>query len=389
MNVTLFAQILGKIDRNSFQSLVKQYQSNKHCKGNDSWSHFVTMLFCQFSKSNSLREVCNGMRSATGNLNHLGVSKAMNKSSLAYCNEHRNWELFRDFYFELYQQLRFNVKKGRNLLPNRKIYLLDSTTIDLCLEAFDWATFRKRKGAIKLHTVLDFDGCLPVFVDMTDGKRHDAKAAEDIVFPKDSVVVADRGYVNLPWMYEMDSAGVFFVIRGKENMQFNLTDRPYEKAAPKNKHIGGDWDCELVNNQSIQKYPKKLRMVQVWDEENQIYMELLTNNFSWTASTISELYKKRWNIESFFKEVKTHLKIKSFVGTSINAVMIQIWTALITILLLKTLRDIAKYPWHLSNLIGFIRLNLFVKIDLQKWLDKPFWDYGEVPNDKFQIKLFE
>ena len=166
MKITLFAQIFQKIKRDSFNKLTEKFESNKHCKGNDAWSHFVTMVFCQFSKSNSLNDVCNGMRSATGDLNHLGVSKAMKRSSLAYNNQHRNWELFQAMYFNLYDQFESTLKKNRKLLPKRKIYLLDSTTIDLCLKVFDWALFRKKKGAIKLHTVLDFDGCMPVFVDM-------------------------------------------------------------------------------------------------------------------------------------------------------------------------------------------------------------------------------
>lgn len=388
MNITLFAQILQRIDRNSFNSLVKEHQSDKHCKGNDAWTHFVTMLFCQFSKSNGLREVCNGMKSATGNLNHLGLRKGMNKSSLSYCNSTRSWELFRDFYFSLYDQLSPKIKSSRNLLPKRQIFLLDSTTIDLCLEAYDWAKFRRRKGAIKLHTVLDFDGCLPAFIDMTDGKRHDAKAAEDIDFPKDSIIVADRAYVNFKWMNQLNDKGSFFVIRGKENIQLSLKERPLDKALPKNKNIEYDWECELQTAQSKKKYPHKIRMVQVWDQEKGMYLELLTNNFNWTASTISELYKRRWSIEQFFKEVKTHLKIKSFLGTSMNAVLIQIWTAMITILLLKTLKRIANYPWHLSNLIAFIRLNLFVKINLQKWLDKPFLEDHEHPPDELQLSLF-
>lgn len=388
MNITLFAQIFQRIKKDSFNKLVEDHRANKHCKGNDAWTHFVTMVFCQFSKSNSLNDICNGMRSATGDLNHLGVSNAMKKSSLAYVNEHRSWELFRDMYFRLYDELQPHIKGARKLLPKRKIFLLDSTTIDLCLSAFDWAHFRKKKGAIKLHTVLDFDGCLPVFMDLSDGKKHDMKAAREIEFPSGSIVVGDRGYLSLEWMNELDDHGNFFVIRGKENLKLILSERELNKSASKNKNIQYDWDGYLEQPASAKKYPKRIRMVQVWDEEQQMYLELLTNNFTWTASTISELYKKRWNIEIFFKEIKTHLKIKSFVGTSLNAVLIQIWTALITILLLKTLQKEATYKWHLSNLVSFIRLNLFVKIDLKKWLDKPFLDDDEIDKLDLQLTLF-
>jgi IS4 transposase len=388
MKITLFAQIFQKIKRDSFNKLADKFESNKHSKGNDAWSHFVTMVFCQFSKSNSLNDVCNGMRSATGDLNHLGVTKAMKRSSLAYNNQHRNWELFQAMYFNLYDQFESTLKNSRKLLPKRKIYLLDSTTIDLCLKVFDWALFRKKKGAIKLHTVLDFDGCMPVFADLSDGKKHDVKAAHDIEFPTGSIVVADRAYVDFNWMSQLDEQGVFFVIRGKENIKLELTERPISPTDEANPHLQYDWQGYLSLPQSKSKYPTKLRMIQVWDEEQEIYLELLKNNFTWTASTIAELYKRRWSIESFFKEIKTHLKIKSFIGTSMNAVLIQIWTALITILLLKTLQKEAKHSWHLSNLVSFIRLNLFVKIDLKKWLDKPFLDDDEIDKLELQLSLF-
>lgn len=388
VKITLFAQIFQKINKDSFNKLVQKFESNKHSKGNDAWSHFVTMVFCQFSKSNSLNDICNGMRSATGDLNHLGVTKAMRRSSLAYNNQHRNWELFQSMYFDLYDRFESKLKKSRKLLPKRKIYLLDSTTIDLCLKVFDWALFRKKKGAIKLHTVLDFDGCMPVFADLSDGKKHDVKAAHEIEFPTGSIVVADRAYVDFKWMKELNEQSVFFVIRGKENIKLELTERLLSPTDEKNPHLQYDWEGYLSLPQSKAKYPMKLRMVQVWDPEQEIYLELLTNNFTWTATTISELYKRRWNIESFFKEIKTHLKIKSFIGTSMNAVLIQIWTALITILLLKTLQREAKYKWHLSNLVSFIRLNLFVKIDLKKWLDKPFLDDDEIDKLELQLSLF-
>lgn len=387
MKITLFAQIIQKINRDSFNNLVSKHKSNKHSKGNDAWSHFVSMLFCQFSRSNSLSEVSNGMRSATGNLNHLGVTKAMAKSSLGYINEHRSWELFQDMYYELYDTLRPSIKISRKLLPKRQIFLLDSTTIDLCLNVFDWAKFRTRKGAIKLHTVLDFDDCMPAFVDMSDGKKHDITIARDIEFPEGSIVVADRGYMDFSWLQSLDSQGVFFVVRCRENVQMDLKERQFEKKAGSNVVV--DWEGNFTTYTAQNNYPKSIRMVQIWDPDQQKYIELLTNNFTWTASTIEELYKRRWNIESFFKEIKTHLKIKSFIGTSINAVLIQIWTALITILLLKTMQRNAKYKWHLSNLIAFIRLNLFVKIDLQLWLDKPFLDDDEIENqEQIQMTLF-
>ncbi len=231
--------------------------------------------------------------------------------------------------------------------------MLDPTTISLCLSLFDWAKFRKRKGAIKLHTLLDYDGCLPVYMNLTDGKVNDAMAAKEIVLPADSVVVADRAYVDFDNLYRWHSGGSFFVVRLKTSVKFN---RLNEKELPDNRHqhILVDEYIELSEEKTKAKYPKKLRRVVVWDQVNQQTIELITNQFPWTANTIAELYKARWEIEQFFKDIKQLLKIKSLLGTSPNTVLIQIWTAMITILILKYLKACAKYGWCLSNLVAFL-----------------------------------
>ncbi len=381
-NITLFSQIISQLDRNSFNKYVHQHQTDKHEKGYNSWTHLVAMLFSQFAKSQSVRDISNGLRSATGNLNHLGIQKAPSKSSISYQNKHRSWELFRDYYYWLWthlgQQTGFKQTKFR---IKSKIFLLDATTISLCLSIFDWAKYKTSKGAIKMHTLLDFDGNLPAYINITDGKTADNKGAYDIPLRKGSVIVADRFYNDFQLLNVWDSSQVYFVIRHKENIQYNVIK---ENDLPDNRHqhILKDEIIELKNASSFEKYPKRLRRVAVWDDVNQQVIELVTNQMTWTANTIGELYKSRWSVEIFFREIKQLLHIKSFIGTSQNAVMIQIWTALITILLLKALKTIAKYAWHLSNLVAFIRLNLFVKINLQVWLDKPFGDYEEPP-EKF------
>ena len=388
MNITIFAQILQRLPKNKFKTLVNKYQTDKHSKGIDSWTHLVSMLFCQFSKSNSLRDIHYGLNSATGNLNHYGVNRSPCKSSLSYINEHRNWKLFRDFYLEVVKSLKLSRQDKGRLKLKRKIFLLDSTLIGLCLEIFDWAKYRALKGAIKLHTILDYDGCLPVFVEMTDGLKHDALMAKQFTLPAESVVVGDRGYLDFPLMYQWHRQNVFFVIRCKENIRFiELEDNTEKRSKPGYENIQGDLIGELELNNSYKKYPEKLRMVIVYDKETDQYIELFTNNFNWTATTIAQLYKNRWDIENFFKDLKTHLKIKSFVGTSTNAVLIQIWTAFITIALMKGFKAIAKHPWHLSNLINFLRLNLFVKIELQYWLDNPFIP-EKPPDESVQYTFF-
>ena len=373
-NISLFAQIISKLDRNRFSILVQTKQTDKHQKGYNSWTHLVSMLFCQFAKSQSVRDISNGLRSATGNLNHLGVQKAPSKSNISYQNKHRDSDLFKAYYYELLGSLGQQAALKRvKFRIKSKILLLDSTTISLCLSVFDWAKYKTAKGAVKMHTLLDFDGNLPVYVNITNGKTADNKGANDIPLVKGSVIVADRFYNDFHLLNVWDSNEVFFVIRHKDNLQYAIIQ---ENDLPENRHqhILKDEVIELKNEGSKEKYSKKLRRVAVWDEKNQQVIELITNQMNWSANTIGELYKSRWQVEIFFREVKQLLHIKSFVGTSENAVKIQIWTALITILILKALKAIAKYSWHLSNLVGFIRLNLFVKIDLQLWLDKPFED---------------
>lgn len=346
------------------------------------------MLFCQFAKCQSVRDISNGLRSATGNLNHLGIQKAPSKSSISYQNKHRTWELFKEYYFDLFnylgQQANFKRVKFR---IKAKILLLDSTTISLCLSLFDWAKYKTTKGAVKMHTLLDYDGNLPAYVNITDGKTADNKGAYDIPLIKQSVIVADRYYNDFSLLNIWDSNEIYFVIRHKENIQY---EKIKENQLPENRHqhILIDELIALKNKSSKDKYPKKLRRVAIWNEENKQIIELITNHMSWSCNTISELYKSRWNIEIFFRDIKQLLHIKSFIGTSENAVMIQIWTALITILILKALKAMAKYNWYLSNLVAFIRLNLFVKIDLQRWLDKPFEDDVGPPEVGIQGVLF-
>lgn len=387
-NINLFSQIIQKIDRTIFKKLVKEKQTDKGCKGFDSWTHLISMLFCHFAKSTSVRDISNGLRSATGNLNHLGIAKAPSKSSISYQNKRRDADLFKDLYFSLLkvlgQQTAFRRVKLKIKVP---VYLLDATLISLCLSIFDWATFRTKKGAVKLHTLLNYDGKLPVYVNITEGSVADNKGAYDIPQEKGSVIVADRYYNDFPMLKIWDSNGVFFVIRHKENLCFQVLserDLPQKTA----QHILKDEEIELTNPVSKEKYPKKLRRVALWDEVNQQTIELITNNFKWSAQTIGDLYKSRWEIEIFFRDIKQLLHIKTFIGTSKNAVMIQIWTAMITILLLKVLKATAKYGWHLSNLVAFIRLNIFVKIELQKWLDHPFEDHDKPPENLLQGILF-
>ena len=284
--LTLFAQIISKLDRNRFKKIVHEHKSDKHNKGYNSWTQLVSMLFCQFAKSQSVRDISNGLRSGTSNLNHLGIDNAPSKSTISYQNKHRDYTIFKEYYFELlkslgqqagFKRVKFSIKS--------KIFLLDSTTISLCLSLFDWAKYKTAKGAVKMHTLLDFDGNLPAYVNITNGKTADNKGAYNIPLLKGSVIVADRFYNDFSLLNIWDSKGVFFVVRHKENIQYTVLK---ENDLPENKHphLLKDEIIELKNEDSKGKYPKQLRRIAIWDDENKQVIELITNHFKWVANTM-------------------------------------------------------------------------------------------------------
>ena len=390
MNITLFSQLLQVLSRKHFKTVVQDYQSDKHNKGINSWTHLVSMLFLHLSKSNSIMEVTNGLKSITGNVNHLGIDKKIpSKSSLSYINEHRDWRMFREFYFTLKNDLQgrgFLKRKMFNEI-DKKIYLLDSTVISLCIKVFDWAKYRKQKGAVKLLTLLDYDGLMPSYLFMTKGSQSDVKHAQYMTMPPHSVIVADRAYEDFKMLYSWDKDDIEFVLLLKKSINYkSILERELPEDNEQNILI--DEEIELTEENTYNNYPKKLRRITLFDEKNNRTLEFITNNFSWTATTVAELYKQRWQIEIFFKGLKSHLKIKSFIGTNENAMFIQIWTALITLLLLKHLKAIAVYPWAMSSLIAFLRMNLFVKISLSQWLNEPFHPPDFYITNSEQLSLF-
>jgi len=356
-----------------FSNIVKKHGTDKYSKGIDSWTHLVSMLFCHLGHANSVRDISNGLRSITGNIRHLGCDRAPAKSTVSYVNEHRSYEIFQEFYYALAGYLRTQTKFYKPALNRikRKVFLLDASVISLSLSLYDWAKFRTRKGAVKLHLLLDYEGCLPAFADLTHGNVHEINVAREMRMPSDSILVFDMGYYDFSWWYNLDSMNIWFVTRGKDNMDYEIVE-DFDISGEKDQNVLQDCNIRLAGTKAKAEYPKLFRMVRYWDEVNQQELVFITNNRSWTATTVAMIYKERWNIEAFFKMIKQNLKIKSFVGTSENAVQIQIWTALITILLLAYLKSKAKYKWHMSNLITFIRLNLFVKIDLWAWINEPF-----------------
>jgi hypothetical protein len=293
-NLSILSQIIRLIPKDIIHKNVDRHDSDYNCKGINAWTHLVSMLYCQFGNCQSIRDISFGLRSATGNLNHPGVTRAPSKSSISYINAHRGWTFFRDVYFSLFKE--FKVKVNRIRL-NRKLFILDSTLITLCLSLFDWAYYRKTKGAIKIYTVLEYDSCLPVFIRMTDGKTSDIEIAEKLTFPKGSILSIDRAYLDFNFLNDLDSMGVFFVTKAKSNTDYDIVKLLSMPKASEN--IVSDLQIVLIGQQTKFKYKKRLRLVQVADPETGEIIPLLTNNFFWTAKTVSELYRYRWEIETF------------------------------------------------------------------------------------------
>ena len=384
--ISLLGQLLGLIDQFNFKKLVSKYQSDKHSKGINTRTHFVSMLFMQLAGVSSLRDICNGLRSATGDLNHLGVKRAPSKSTLSYINQKRDYRFFEALYYQLLEQLEPSFQRSRFYAKGlkRKVFIMDGSIIPLSLSLFDWAKFRTTKGAIKLHAVLDYDSGLPSYACITDGKTHEINVAREQHFSSGSVLVIDRGYVDYKWLNVLDSTGVFFVTRLKCNADIEVVESFLTNE--KHDHILSDEDITLTGFYTQKEYPKKLRIVKIFIPEKQESMILLTNQLSWTADTISQLYKARWDVEVFFKHLKQLFRIKTFVGTTPNAVRIQMWCSMIAMLLLRHLKSKAEYKWHLSNLITFLRINLYVKIDIWKWIDNPIINIKDPP---MQASLFK
>ena len=363
---SMFSQILKLIPRTDFERIVKETGAEYRSKGLSSWSQCVGMLFCQLGRAHSLREIEGGLKSCAGKLVHLGI-EAPARSSLSYANGHRPWQLFEKVFYGLFEIVAAKAVGKKKFRFKNKLVSLDSTVIDLSL--YDWAKFRRTKGAVKLHLVLDPDGYLPCFGIVTDGKVADVKAAHHMHFAPDTIVVDDRGYNDYRLFAKWTDASVYFVTRMKDNALFEMVE---EHAVPQNRNIVKDQTIRLTGTGAQDKCPHLLRRVEAIREDTGDTLVFLTNHHGLGASTIAAIYKDRWQIELCFKALKQNLKIKTFVGTSANAVKTQIWTALISMLLLRYLQRSSRFGWSLANLVALLRMNLFTHRDLMTWLDEPF-----------------
>jgi len=379
----IFSQLLQHINWDTFNDIVRHHSGDRAAKGFTCRSQFVTMLFAYISGADSLREICQGMAMQGGNLNHMGIERQPSRSTLGYANEHRPYEIYRTMFEAMVAEIQPKLtRKSKPRGFKGKLLSVDSTTIDLCLSVFPWAKFHHRKGAVKVHTLLDHDGLLPVFADTTNGRVHDSKAFRAMfhnhpkLFPEQSVVAMDRAYVDYELFGEMTERNVWFVTRLKSNAVYKVVE---SNVPPQNSNIVSDEVIELTS-QKGGDCGYFLRKVVVWDEEKKLELVLLSNNLKFGATTIASMYKQRWQVELFFKQIKQNLKIKSFVGTSENAVKTQIYCALCAIVLLDYMKSISdskrtqckEKSFSFSNMVVMLRISLFRCVCLDEWLANPF-----------------
>jgi hypothetical protein len=367
---SIFSQILQLVPRDRFEAAVREHGAERHARGFSSWGQFVAMLFCQLAQAKSLREITEGLQASEGKLKHLGLPEAPSRSTLAYANGHRPWQLFETVFHRLLAdcQKRLGVAKaGAKLGLPGKLLSLDATVIDLCAAVFDWAQFRTTKGAVKLHLLLDHDGYLPCYAVITEGKVHEIQVARKLKLPRGTMLVFDRGYTDYDWFQRLTEEGVHFVTRLKDNATYIVVERREAEG----EGVLAD-EILVLEKQARSEEAPFLRRIRYRDDAKQRELVFLTNHLDLPATTIAAIYKERWQIELLFKALKQNLRIKTFVGTTANALKTQIWTALIALLALKFLQLQAKFPWSLSRLIALLRQQLFVYRDLWRWLETPF-----------------
>jgi hypothetical protein len=379
---SLFTQVLSLFQRSDFARHVRELKAERHARGFSCWSQLVSMLFCQLAQARSLREITDGLKCCEGKLKHLGLEAEPKRSTLSYANAHRPWELYEKLFYDLLEQCQAISPRKKFRFKNR-LLTMDSTTVELCASMFDWARWRQTKGAVKVHLLLDHDGYLPVFGHVTDGKVGDVKVAQSLDFPKGSIVALDRGYIDYHLFTRWTREGVYFVSRLKKNADIQIVEK-YD--VPKGGKVLKDGKVRFQAFVAGRPDLEDLRMVTVWLEDQQEELVLLTNNFTLAASTIAAIYKERWQMELFFKLLQQQLKIKTFIGTSANAVRIQIWTALIAVLIIRYLQFRSAFKWAVSNLVALLRWNLFSYRDLWEWLNRPF-DTPPQPSMQLQLNL--
>src|ERR1700724_1458298 len=382
---TVFSQLIAFLPDREFRRCVAHYDGDYRLRGFSCWDQFLCLAFAQFTYRESLRDMEACLRSSPDKLYHMGIRGRVSRSTLADANERHDWRIFADFAQIL-------IARARRLYAHDPFgaelegsaYALDSTTIDLCLAMFPWARFRERKGAVKMHTLIDLHGNIPLFVCVTDGKVNDVNILDQIVAEPGAFYVMDRGYLDFQRLYRLTLAGAFFGTRTKDNV---LLQSRYSHAVDVANGVKSDHTVILVTPGSVKNYPAALRRVRYFDAEHQRFLVFLTNNFELPALTIADLYKSRWQVELFFKWIKQHLRIKAFFGTSQNAVKTQIWIAISIYVLVAIVRKELKLERNLYEILQILSLTMFEKIPLDQLLAQTLSDQIQLVSDK-QLILF-
>jgi hypothetical protein len=388
MNVgqTVFSQLIEHLPHKEFQKCVTRYGGSSYVKSFSCWDQFLSMAFAQLTYRESLRDIEACLRSMQSKLYHMGFRSKISRSTLADANESRDWRIYADFAQVLVgiaRPLYADDPLGVEL--NENLYALDSTTIDLCLSLFPWARFRQHKAAVKVHTLLDLHGSIPTFIRITEGKTHDVNILDQFIPEAGSFYVMDRGYVDFERLYTFTLCSAFFVVRSKENI---LLERRYSHSVDKSTGVRSDQTVILTAIESIKVYPDALRRVTYFDIENQRRLKFLTNNFILPALTIAKIYKSRWMVEIFFRFIKQHLRIKSFYGTSENAVKTQIWIAVSVYVLVAIIRKRLRVQASFYQILQILSLTLFEKMPILQALEAADSE-NELPDNANQLILFD
>ena len=355
----IFAELISHLPHKEFHKCVARYEDDSKSRSFSHWDQYLTMVFAQLTYRESLRDIEACLRSVTGKLYHLGIRSKVARTTLADANESRDWRIFADFAQVLIRIARpLYAADPIGVDLDHSVYALDSTTIDLCLSLFPWAKFRRHKGAVKMHTLLDLHGNIPTFISITNGKVHDVNILDEIAPEAGAFYVMDRGYVDFERLYVFTLSAAFFVVRVKSNV---LLDRRYSHPVDKSTGVRSDHTVILTAINSVKAYPDPLRRVSYLDVKTRKRFKFLTNNFMLPALTIAQIYKSRWQVELFFKWIKQHLRIKAFYGTSENAVKTQIWVAVSVYVLVAIVRKRLALEASLYQILQILSVTLFEK----------------------------
>lgn len=365
---SIMNQLLQFFPRSEFQEDVRKTKAEWHARGFASWDHFVAMVFCQLADAQSLREITGGLASCEGRLEHWGIVNPPKKSTLAYANQHRPWQLFEKVFYRAMDRFRSEIGDKTKFRFKNPLLSIDSSVVTLALEMFPWATWSRQKGAVKLHLMLNHAGYLPEALVITTGTYSELTVARRHSYAKGTVLVMDRGFVDFKWFDRLNRGGVFFVTRIKDDTRYEILE---SHPVVEKTNVISDQSIRLTSKRTRKIYRDTLRLVTILTDEGK-QLQFLTNHKGLAATTIADIYKDRWQIEVFFKLIKQNLKIKSFIGSSANAVWTQIWAAMIAILLIRFLQLKSRAAWSFSNLAYFLRMNLLVYRDLWAWLNDPF-----------------